>query len=72
MKFEEIKHLMLKKIQNMMDVKEVLLLWFIKFLIERFLVEQLNICQYMSNQQLAEELHKSIFEKLKKKSLFFS
>ena len=71
MKFEEIKHLMLKKIQNMMDIKEVLLLWFIKFLIERFLVEQLNI-QYMSNQQLAEELHKSIFEKLKKKSLFFS
>ena len=62
---------MLKKIQNMMDIKEVLLLWFIKFLIERFLVEQLNI-QYMSNQQLAEELHKSIFEKLKKKSLFFS
>ena len=71
MKFEEIKHLMLKKIQNMMDIKEVLLLWFIKFLIERFLVEQLNI-QYMSNQQLAEELHKSISEKLKKKSLFFS
>ena len=71
MKFEEIKHLMLKKIQNMMDIKEVFLLWFIKFLIERFLVEQLNI-QYMSNQQLAEELHKSIFEKLKKKSLFFS
>ena len=71
MKFEEIKYLMLKKIQNMMDIKEVLLLWFIKFLIERFLVEQLNI-QYMSNQQLAEELHKSIFEKLKKKSLFFS
>ena len=72
MKFEEIKYLMLKKIQNMMDIKEVLLLWFIKFLIERFLVEQLNICQYMSNQQLAEELHKSIFEKLKKKCLFFS
>ena len=29
-----IKHLILLKIQNMMDIKEVLLQWFINFLIE--------------------------------------
>ena len=38
-----IKHLVLLKIQNMMDIEEVLLQWFINVLIERLLVAVLNI-----------------------------
>ena len=33
-RFNEIKHLILLKIQNMMDIKEVLLLWLINFSIK--------------------------------------
>ena len=32
-----------KHFLNMMDIKEVLLLWFLNFLIKRLLVEQLNL-----------------------------
>ena len=38
-----IKHLILIKIQNMMDVKEVLLQWFINFLIKRLLASVLKV-----------------------------
>ena len=46
---------------NMMDIKEVLLLWFINFLIKRLLVEQLNLCRIKNLQmnftnQLLENL----------------
>ena len=42
-KYCMIKHLMLLKLQNMMDIKEVLLQWFINLLINKLLVQQLNI-----------------------------
>ena len=45
-----VKHLILLKIQNMMDIKEVLLLWFVHFLIKSLKVVLLIIkCKKMSN-----------------------
>ena len=41
----EIKHLILLKILNMMDIKEGLLLWFINFLIKSPLCFQINLYQ---------------------------
>ena len=45
------KTFILLKIKNMMDIKEVLLLWFKNFLIKRLLVEQLNLRQ-INNLQM--------------------
>ena len=50
----------------MMDSKEVLLLWFINLLINRLLVEQLNLCQINNFQmnfanQLSENFKKEEF-----------
>ena len=52
------------KIQNMMDVKGVLLQWFINFLIKTTSSDSVNN-ENMSNQELAEELHIRKFEKQK-------
>ena len=43
------KHLILLKIQNMMDMKEDWLLWFINFMIKKLLVVVLNLCSKMSD-----------------------
>ena len=42
-KYYLIKHLILPKIQNMMDINVGLLQWSINFLIKTFLVEQLKM-----------------------------
>ena len=47
--FEEIKHLVLLKTQNIMDIKEVLLVWFIIFLIKKTSGSSVKIIQ---NEQL--------------------
>ena len=49
-----------------MDIKEVLLQWFINFLTKKpLLVKNGNI----SNKELAEELHKPIIRKFKKRKV---
>ena len=53
----DIKHLILLKMQNIMDLKEVSLQWFINFLIKRLQAEQLKK-KNISNKELAKELHK--------------
>ena len=67
-----IKHLILLKVQNMKDVKLDLLLWFIFFFDENSSCAVTCTNTYaikskiMSNQQLAEELHKAIIRKFEK------
>ena len=63
-KYCVIKHLILLKIQNEMDIKEVLLQWLINFLIKKT-----SDLLTMSDQQLAEELNKSIIRKFKKRKM---
>ena len=62
-----IKHLILEKIENMMDINVDLLQWFIHFLIKN-LVEQFKQ-EYISNKDLAEELHKPIIRKFEKRKV---
>ena len=64
LKYCVIKHLILLKIQNEMDIKEVLLQWIINFLIKKT-----SDLLTMSDQQLAEELNKSIIRKFKKRKV---
>ena len=52
-----IKHLILPKIQNMMDINVELLHWLIKFLIQKTSGSGIKN-ENMSDQQLAEESHK--------------
>ena len=60
----------------MMDIKEGLLLWFINVLIRRLQVVVLNLYHKISvlsdlvMQQLAEELHKPINWKFKKRKVY--
>ena len=57
-KYYAIKHLILLKIQNMMDINVYLLQWFINFLMKKTSgsgIRNNNI----SNKKLAEELHKT-------------
>ena len=54
-KYCVITYLILLKIRNMMDIKGVLLQWFIIFLIKKIL----------SNKELEEELHKPSLENLR-------
>ena len=63
-KYCVIKHLILLKIKNEMDIKEILLQWFINFLIKNN-----SDLLTMSDQQLAEELNKSIIRKFKKRKV---
>ena len=48
-----------------MDIKEVLLLWFITFFYKKTSGSGVNN-EIKQNEQLAEELHKPIIKKLKK------
>ena len=57
------KYLILLKIRNMMDIKEVLLQRFIHFLIKKTSVSGIK-SKNISNKKLAEELHKPIIRKL--------
>ena len=66
----EIKQLILLKIQNMMDVKDVLLLWFINFLIKKTasLADKSTSVSGVNNeikqkQQIADELYEPIIRK---------
>ena len=65
---------MLLKILNMMDIKEVLLLWFIIFLIKSQKEVVLLMMRFtggdLQNLQLAEELHKPIIRKFKKRKVY--
>ena len=49
-----------------MDIYVDLLPWFINFLIKKLQTEQLK-SENISNTELAEELHKQIFRKFKKR-----
>ena len=65
----EIKYNMIK-IQNMMDIKEVLLQWLINFLIRSQQVVLLKM--KLSQKKLAEELHKTIIRKFEKRKVHSS
>ena len=54
----------------MMDIKEVLLLWFISFLIKKS--EGSGIINNKENIQLADELHKPIIRKFEKRKVYSS
>ena len=66
-----IKNLILLKNHNMMDIKKVLSLWFINFLIKKYSVSGISTLankfvingRVNQNEQLAGELYKSIFRK---------
>ena len=63
-----IKHLILLKILNMMDINVDLLQWSIYFSIKKTSgsgIKNVNI----SNKELAEELHKPIIRKLKRRKV---
>ena len=51
-----------------MDIKEVLLLWFINFLMKK----PVSGVKSMPNQQLADEIHKPIIKKFKKRNVYSS
>ena len=57
-KYYAIKHLILLKIQNMMDLKEVLLQRFITFLLKRLLVVvlKMKICQKNINSSFIDNI----------------
>ena len=54
-----------------MDIKEVLPLWFINFLIKKVSGSGVNN-EIKQNQQLAEELYKTIIKKIKKRKVYSS
>ena len=58
-------HFILPKIQNMSNVKGVLLQWFVNFLIKKTCGRGIKN-ENMSDQQLAERLHKRITRRFKK------
>ena len=64
-KYWVIKYLVLLKIQNMMDIKQVLLQWFINFLIKETSGSGIKN-EIISNKELAEELHKPSLETFRK------
>ena len=64
-KYSVTKHLILLKIQNMMDIKEVFLQWFINVLIKNLLVKNVNT----SIKELAEELQKPIIRNFEKRTV---
>ena len=64
-----IKHLILIQILNVMGIKDLLLQWFISFLIKKFsgsVIKNENI----SSKELPEELHKPIIGKLRKRKVY--
>ena len=60
-KFQKIKFLKLLVIQNMMDTKEDWLQWFFKFFDKK---SKGSGIKSMLNQQLANELHKTIIRNI--------
>ena len=68
MRYRTTKHLILVKIQGMMNIKKVLLQWSINYLIKNLLVQLLRL-QILSNKELAEELHKLIIRKFTKRKV---
>ena len=64
-----IKHLVLLKIQNMIDINVVLLQWFINF--DKKLSDSGVKSEIILNQQLAEESHKPIIRKFKEQKALF-
>ena len=65
-----IKHLVLLKIPNMMDINVHLLYWFTNFLIKTSGSGIKN--ENITNKVLAEELHKLIIRKFKKRKAYSS
>ena len=63
-----IKHLILLKIQNMIDIKKVFLQWSINFLIKKTSGSSV-INENISNKALVKELHKPIIRKFNKRKL---
>ena len=57
-------HFILPKIQNMSNVKGVLLQWFVNFLIKKTCGRGIKN-ENMSDQQLAERLHNQLLEDLR-------
>ena len=66
-----IKHLMLLKIRDMIDVNADLLQWFINSLIKKSSGRDIKT-ENVSNKKLAEELHKPITRKFKKRKVHSS
>ena len=66
-----IKHLMWLKIRNMIDVNVDLLQWFINSLIKKSSGRDIKN-ENVSNKKLAEELHKPITRKFKKRKVHSS
>ena len=64
-----IRHLILLKIQNIVDINVDLLQWFINFLIKKT-SGGASKNEFMSNKELAEELHKLIIRKFKKPKVY--
>ena len=60
---------MLLNLQNIIDIKEVLLQWFIDFLKKRQLKGRTVENENISNKKLAEQLHKPLFKKFKKRKV---
>ena len=60
----------------MMDIKVVLLQWFINFLISATCANKFSGSsvrnENISNKELAEELHKSVMRKFKKRKIYSS
>ena len=59
-KYYAIKHLILLKIQNMMDINVYLFQWFINFLMKKTSGSGISN-NNISNKELAEELHKTSY-----------
>ena len=62
-----IKHLILLRIRNVMDIKEVFLPWFINILIKNSSGVIKN--ENMSNEKLAEELQKPNIRKFERRKI---
>ena len=67
-KYYMIKLLILLKIQNKMDIKEVLIQCFINFLIKQTFGRGTKN-ENISNKELAKELHKPIIRKFNKRKV---
>ena len=70
-KYYLIKHLILLKIQIIRVIKEVLLQWFINFLIKSLYVLLLK-ARLFQTSILAEELHQIINRKFEKRKVYLS
>ena len=75
-KILHVKHLVLLKIQSMVDIKGIWFRWFINFLIKMLLLRtpinlqvELTKNENMSKKELAEELYKSIIGKFRKRKV---